>query len=88
MRFGLRELPTQFLDLELFLYIVLLFTFLFLLFPTFCDKFLLSHTIFCFQVLGFFASFGFVSNIPRTHRDAPRPPHDFLLPNFKFVVEF
>ena len=45
-------------------------------------------TIFRFWVLGFFASSGFVSNIPRTYRDAQRPPHDFLLPNFKFIVEF
>ena len=38
-----------------------------------------------FRVLGLFASFGFVSNIPRTHYDAQRPPHDFLFPSFGFV---
>ena len=42
-------------------------------------------TIFCFRVLGLFASSGFVSNIPRTHHDAQRPPHDFLFPSFGFV---
>ena len=41
--------------------------FLILLFPTFCNKWILSLTIFCFQVLGLFSSFGFVSNIPHTH---------------------
>ena len=40
---------------------------------------------FCFRVLGLFASSGFVSNIPRTHHDAQRPPHDFLFPSFGFV---
>ena len=38
-------------------------------------------TIFCFRVLGLFSSFGFVSNIPRTHRD-------FFIPSFGFVLEF
>ena len=45
-------------------------------------------TIFCLRVLGLFASFGFVSNIPRSHHDAQRPLHDFLLPSFGFVCEF
>ena len=44
-------------------------------------------TIFCFRVLGLFASFGFVSNLPRTHHDAQRPPHDFLFPSFGFDCE-
>ena len=42
-------------------------------------------TIFCFRVLGSFASCGFVSNIPRTYHDAQRPPHDFLFPSFGFI---
>ena len=33
-------------------------------------------------------SFGFVSNIPRTHHDAQRPPKDFLFPSLGFVREF
>ena len=37
--------------------------------------------IFCFRVLGLFSSFGFGSNIPRTH-------HAFLFPSFGFVLEF
>ena len=51
---------------------------------------LLHPTIFCFWVLGLFSSFGFVSNIQRTHHDAQRLPHFFfwllgLFPSFGFV---
>ena len=53
-----------------------------------------SHTSRCltltprffFRDLGLFASFGFVSNTPRTHHDAQRPPHDFLFPSFGFLL--
>ena len=53
MCFVLRELPTWSLDLKLFLYIVLLLTFLFLLFPTFCNKFPLSYTMFYLPCRGY-----------------------------------
>ena len=50
-------------------------------------------TIFCFRVSGLFPSFEFVvefwvfidwshSNIPHTHHDARRPPHDFSFLSF------
>ena len=37
-----------------------------------------AHPTIFFRVLSLFASFGFVSNIPRTHHDAQRPPHYFF----------
>ena len=40
------------------------------------------HILFCFPVLGLFASLGFVSNTPRTHHDAQRPLDDFLVSEF------
>ena len=54
-------------------------------------------TIFCFHVLGLFPSFGFViefwvfidwshPNIPHTHHDARRPPHDFSFLNFPGII--
>ena len=46
---------------------------------------LLSFTIFCFRVLLLLSSFGFFSNISRTHHDARRPPDDFLCLSFGFV---
>ena len=51
------------------------------LFPTFHahTTMLNAHpTIFCFRVLGLLSSFGFLSNIPRTHHNAQRPPHYFF----------
>ena len=44
-----------------------------------------AHSTIFFRLLGLFASFGFVLNIPRTHLDAQRPPDDFLFPSFGFV---
>ena len=41
--------------------------------------------IFCFRVLGLFSSFGFVSNIPRTHHDFLFSIFCFLIPSFGFV---
>ena len=47
-------------------------------FPTFCNKWILSLTIFWFQVLGLFSSFGFVSNIPHTPRCLTPAPRFFV----------
>ena len=47
-----------------------------------------AHPTIFFRVLGLFASFGFVSNIPRTHHGAQRPPDDFLFATFGFVSQF
>ena len=57
--------------------------FLILLFPTFCNKWILSLTIF-FSSFGFlFLSFGFVSNIPHTHTPRCLTPAPWF-----FVLEF
>ena len=61
------------------------FFYFYRLIPLFTPRCLTLTPRFFFRDLGLFASFGFVSNIPRTHHDTQCPPHDFLFSSFGFV---